>query len=180
VARGFTLVELLIALAVLGITISFAVPSMGEMVERNRVRGAVEALYSEFQFVRMEAVKRNTPLSLTFSGGTGDGSTDSWCFGLDENPGCDCTITDVDNGAACALMTAGENVLKTVSSESYKDISLNQTFAADSATFNPVRGTVNAGTMTFESPHDLNVQLQVTVLGRIDSCSDNVLGYSGC
>ena len=179
-AKGFTLIELLVTVAILGITLSMAVPAMGTFVEKNRVRGAVETLVSEFQFARTEAIKRNASLSLTFSENSGEGSAGTWCIGLDENPGCNCNITDAQDITACALMTAGSNVLKTVTSDSFEKVHLLQNFAGNRVTFNPVRGTVNAGTMTFQSPSGFLIQVQMSVLGRIHACSDNVIGYPEC
>jgi prepilin-type N-terminal cleavage/methylation domain-containing protein len=56
---GFTLLELMITLSVLAILASLGVPAMQEMLERNRLKGAAQALAEDLQWVRGEAIRRN-------------------------------------------------------------------------------------------------------------------------
>jgi len=53
---GFTLLELMITLSVLAILASLGVPAMQEMLERNRLKGAAQALAEDLQWVRGEAI----------------------------------------------------------------------------------------------------------------------------
>ena len=62
--RGFTLVELIIAMSVLAILISLAVPMYNTMVANNRARAAAYSLVSSLTFARDEAVKRNAAVSV--------------------------------------------------------------------------------------------------------------------
>jgi len=59
---GFTLVELLIALFVLAIILSFAVPNMRKMVLDNRVKSATNTLVGALHYARSEAIARNEPI----------------------------------------------------------------------------------------------------------------------
>lgn len=59
VAGGFTLLELLIVLAVAAVLGAVAVPSLGAMVQRNRLASANNEFLSSIYLLRSEAAKRN-------------------------------------------------------------------------------------------------------------------------
>lgn len=56
---GFTLVELMVTLAVAAILLGIAVPSFRDMLERNRVASQSNDLLSGLQAARSEAVRKN-------------------------------------------------------------------------------------------------------------------------
>lgn len=58
-ARGFSLIELMIILALLAIFVGVAVPSFQQMIQSNRAQGAAEELLAQLQYARSEAVMRN-------------------------------------------------------------------------------------------------------------------------
>lgn len=66
--RGFTLVELLIALSVLGVLVFLALPSYRTWIQNTHVRTMSDALLSGLQLARAEAVKRNGPVTFTLNG----------------------------------------------------------------------------------------------------------------
>lgn len=63
--RGFTLVELIVSIAVLSILLVMAVPSFVEFRERVAVRGAGDQLVSAWANARLEALKRDEPVAVT-------------------------------------------------------------------------------------------------------------------
>ena len=67
--RGFTIMELMVVMAIVGVLASFAVPAMRDMVLSARLRTAVSDLYSTLVFARAEAIKRNANIVITPVGG---------------------------------------------------------------------------------------------------------------
>lgn len=62
--RGFTLIELMVALAVLAIMMTVAVPNFRDFVLRNRVASSVNELVAHVMLARTEAVKRGRRVTL--------------------------------------------------------------------------------------------------------------------
>ena len=64
---GFTLVELMIVVAILGILAAVATPMILTSLPRYRLRAAARELVIDFKKARMEAVKRNRSVLLQFT-----------------------------------------------------------------------------------------------------------------
>lgn len=58
--RGFSLIELMITIAVLGIVLMIALPNMGTWLQNTQIRTSAEAMQAGLQLARAEALKRNT------------------------------------------------------------------------------------------------------------------------
>lgn len=63
-ARGFTLIELMITIAVLVITLTLAVPSFSNIIQNNRSTALANELSSAINLARSEAVKRGQEVSV--------------------------------------------------------------------------------------------------------------------
>jgi type IV fimbrial biogenesis protein FimT len=70
--QGFTLVELLVVLAVVAILMAVAVPNLSDMATASRLNGISDRWTASAQIARSEAMKRNRPVTLCAST---DGST---------------------------------------------------------------------------------------------------------
>ncbi|MCF7971472.1 MAG: GspH/FimT family pseudopilin [Methylococcaceae bacterium] len=161
--QGFTLTELMITVAIVGIVASLAVPSFQDMLERNRLKEAVESLKSDLMFARTEAIKRSANLTVSIKI---NGS--SWCYGINDS-NCDCS-------------TAGSCAIKNVDGSQFQET----TVPAGTSTNIPFdfrRGTAFAGGVTI-STSNYSVRSKVSNSGRITVCSPDSTkamgGYDAC
>lgn len=58
-ARGFTLIELMVTIAVAAVLLAIAVPSFTSVINGNRLTGEANELVASLQLARSEAVRRN-------------------------------------------------------------------------------------------------------------------------
>jgi type IV fimbrial biogenesis protein FimT len=63
-SRGFTLVEMMITIAVMALVLSLAVPSFTNMIRNNRLASGSNELISALTYARSEAVKRRLNVSV--------------------------------------------------------------------------------------------------------------------
>ncbi len=160
---GFSLTELLVVIALIGIIASIAIPSFQGMIEKNRLKAAIESLAADLMFARTEAIKRSTNLDVSISI---DGA--SWCYGIDnDNTHCDCSTAD-----DCAI--------KTVKGSLFSGTILD---ADDNTTFDFRRGSAKAIGSTL-STRNYSARVRVSSIGRVRICipagSTAIRGYDGC
>jgi type IV fimbrial biogenesis protein FimT len=74
---GFSLVELMVAIAVMSILLAIALPSFRSMIQNSKVRNAAESVANGLQKARAEAVARNTNVTFVL-GADAAGTYTSW------------------------------------------------------------------------------------------------------
>ena len=182
--KGFTVIELMIAVAVLAIITSLALPSYRALLEKRQVTSAAQQLAAFLSSAQLESVKRNqfVAVNLEFNGG-------EWCLGMTDadrpqDATCDCTIDAPENEAACILDNTGEAEMRVLrfSSLAYPEV-LSETSAVGDGNivFDPVRGLIlDAETASIDliSPDQEMYALTIglTPTGRVKICSDSVRG----
>lgn len=83
-SRGFTLIELMVVVLVLGVLAVLAGPSMSNLIASQRLRSASSSLQLALVQARSEAIKRNTSVTLSPAAG---GWSAGWSILDPENPG---------------------------------------------------------------------------------------------
>ena len=66
--NGFTLIELVVALAILAIILAAAIPMFSNITGSNRAHAAAERLMQDIQWAQGEAVRSNAAYTLTLNG----------------------------------------------------------------------------------------------------------------
>ena len=88
-ASGFTIIELMITVVVLGIALTFALPSMQQFIMNNRMTSQLNLMSSNLAMARSEAIKQNMPVLLCPNGGgstcSNAGWEDGWLVFVDRN-----------------------------------------------------------------------------------------------
>lgn len=169
--RGFTLVEMMITIAIIAILAMIAAPSFNNFFDKYRVKRAAETVSAFLINTKSEAIKRNKFVSAAI---TGSGAT--WCVGMTESSTCNCTTVD-----ACKI----DGVDRVISSASYKGVELVGPDTGHVFQFKPQRGTIgNPETVELKSAKGLEINVVVGQFGRIKLCSPsgsgNVGGYPVC
>ena len=72
--KGFTLIEMMVTVAILAIILGIGVPSFQTLIERNRVSAASNKLFTALTTARSEAIRRGQNITLSRTG-------DSWAGG---------------------------------------------------------------------------------------------------
>jgi len=65
--RGFTLIEAMVAIAVMMALMAIAIPSYRDASYRSQLRSAANDLVTSAHFARSEAIKRNAPVTMCMS-----------------------------------------------------------------------------------------------------------------
>lgn len=166
-SKGFTLVELMVVIAVVAILAVVAMPSYRELLDNYRVRKAGEDVVSLISAARSGAVKLHREVNVSFTDGA------SWCVGANgaATPAagaragtadvCDCSST-----TACML----EGELVTIAPGKHPGVSMES--ASNALVFNGVTGATNGlagSTVVLNSPLDkFSATVTVTPLGQAD------------
>lgn len=113
-ARGFTLLEVVVVLAVIAILTSLAAPSFTSLIQSNAVSSNVNAFMADLRFARSEAIRRGgsvvmcrsndpeavTPVCDANNGASGNGWVSGWI------------IFENRDGVAGYLLSAGDQLLR--------------------------------------------------------------------
>lgn len=80
---GFTLIEMMLALAIIGIMATMAVPSWREMIASQRMQTITQDFYASLMLARSEAIKLGQDVRIVAHT---NGWADGWAVVIDTNP----------------------------------------------------------------------------------------------
>jgi prepilin-type N-terminal cleavage/methylation domain-containing protein len=147
--KGFTILELMVVIAILGVMAGIMTPSFMAWRDRSRVKGDATELRAVFESAKLRAIKHNTNAVVTFP------DTTSYQAFVDAN----------DNG----IRDGGEDIIASRTLTPGVTITGN-TFVGQDMAFNP-RGMANGpnstGTITMTSPGGERYSVVVSSFGRV-------------
>ena len=147
--KGFTLIELMIVIAIFAVLAGITAPMFLQWRDRTKVSGDATELRAVFEMAKMRAIKHNTNTIVSFP------NTTSYRAFVDTN----------NNGA----WDAGEDIFAERVLSPGVTITVN-TFAGNDMAFNPrgmANGPASTGTITMRSPGGERYSVVVSSFGRV-------------
>lgn len=188
---GFTVIELMITLAIAALILTLAAPNMGRFIEKRRLIAAAEAVAGQLQYARSEAISRSKPVYLRISAN----NTTTWDVGMSLFTNCSPLVSVARTDAnACVLpvddgdgnvdpgdgsVDTDDLVLKTLHSTDFSNVVMSTTNSE--ITFDPARGTAESAVITLKYGTKYEIRVGSSVIGRVrlssPSGSTHVEGY---
>lgn len=108
--EGFTMTELLIVVAIIGILASLAAPSFSELIKSQRMKSMATDINSSLTLARSEAVKRNANVAMSPT--TAGSWQNGWQIAVPDplNPGSNLEVIEVHSAFAALTATGPDSV----------------------------------------------------------------------
>jgi type IV fimbrial biogenesis protein FimT len=159
--RGLTLLEMMVAIAIVAVLASLAVPGFGATLSRLHLKAAAERVAADLSEARFEATRRGQAVHLHFEPGA------HWCYAVALAPACGC-----GSAQPCQIrQTLGRD---------HAGVVLEQ---AQDLHFDPSAGTASVpAALRLRSSHGERLQVELTRLGRAKVCAPDgsTPGYPAC
>jgi type IV fimbrial biogenesis protein FimT len=123
-SRGFTLIEIAITLAVIGVVLALGAPSFAAWIQNTQIRSATESMLTGMKLARVEALKSNCTahFQLTDSSGTLSASGTNWITSSDARMEGTAVICDPSEPQLIRSKPSAEGTPNTAYSASTADI----------------------------------------------------------
>ena len=177
--RGFTLIELMIVVALVAIVATLAAPSFREFLAKKRLEGVASELSNDLHYARSEAVSRNVTVRVTFGSG---------CYLLTAQPDGSSPTSTCSQTSNPTLGTGAVNIKQT-QLQSGASASFSPNDSLSYLEFDPVRGIASFSTSLGSGSVNINssigswqLRANVTAVGSMTVCSPSgtVKGYASC
>ncbi len=83
--RGFTLIELIVVLAIAAVMMSVALPDLRQMIRSQQLKAAVNDLFGAIELTRSQAIARGRKVELVAAGGDAPDWRAGWVVFLDQD-----------------------------------------------------------------------------------------------
>jgi type IV fimbrial biogenesis protein FimT len=163
-SHGFTLIELMVAVAMIAILSAVAAPSFSEMMMRSAVRSASSDLGSDINLARAEAIRVGGRVSVCpRASPTAMACGSEWSRGW---------LVFREAGASNIGTFEGADRLLREHGAIHRDLTLSRTTGAGAITFTPSGalqpdGGVTTARLALRAPHQKGRDLEVSVIGRL-------------
>jgi type IV fimbrial biogenesis protein FimT len=169
---GFTLIEVMVVVAIATILLAVAVPSFRDILSKRRVEGVASELVTDLQYARGEAVARNASVRLTVGSGC-------YTVHLDSATSVSCT------NAAGSSVNPSSALIKGVQLPGTAVVTMAAASSVTRITFEPVLGSasfdqaVNPAVINVSSASGKawSLQVRTSLQGRVKTCSPSGVGY---
>lgn len=149
-AGGLTLIELMVALAILAVLGALTVPAMGKRLAQSRLVSAAEQMAADITEARYESVRQGRALHVVVQPGA------PWCWSVATDPGCPCGARQ-----ACELRHASEAQHPGVQLSEGRTMNLN-----------PQGSAVMPTSAVLQGADGQRVRVELLALGRPRVCSE--------
>lgn len=161
---GITLIEILVAIVVLGLLMAVGIPSFKMWIQNTQIRTATDALLNGVQVAKNEAIRRNVSVQMKIEGNTG------WRVNLKSDP----------DGAPLQSRSTDES--------SYNALAVTQPGGADTITFtalgrvdtsnadgSPIITQIDVDNPTMDPVESRELRIVIVPGGAIRMCDPNVV-----
>jgi type IV fimbrial biogenesis protein FimT len=167
--QGFTLIELMVVISLIGLLIVIAFPLLTSNVQNTRLQNASESSFSYFQLAKSLSFKRDTNLYLKITSGT------NWCLGISDTSGCNCA------NSTCTV----NGVLYTLNASDFTGVSLAKINLSDELTLNKVQNDFSSGVTDAAGSLNFLISSKTATIniaedGLVTQCSSDLPGVVAC
>lgn len=150
--NGFTLIEMLIVVAILGIVLAVAFPSYQQLIAKQALIDQAEEMVQTINAGRVAAFTQKKPVYLSAKTTVADDAV-TWCYGTNYTASCDCADT------SCSLSVKQFSDANTTAQ--LNGLSANDVF------IDPVRGLLNksVAVMTLTDKYNQVVKIEIAQNG---------------
>lgn len=189
--KGFTLIELMIVVAIVGIFALLSLPYMASMFERTGIKTTLEVVSADLRLGKSEAIKRNSPVYFRMSSVAATG--EDWCYGISTEDHCDCNETDEGAADYCNIKVMTANKLNGTSITGVPaaggGVALEFMFAAGTGITQTIDSLTDADGNTVNKDREFDIHssannydatVSLFPLGLPSFCSDNLGSFRTC